>query len=110
MNTGSLRHRVTIRRIADVPDGRGGYNRDWTTVAQDVPAEVISENGREALIGNVLQGISNYRITTRFIEGVMPEDQIKYGTKELNILTAADPDGRRQRLEIRANDQTPQGA
>jgi SPP1 family predicted phage head-tail adaptor len=110
LQSGQLRHTITIRREQDVADGKGGYNRTWVDIAPNIRAEVVSENGREAFAGHVLQGINNYLITIRYISGIKPSDQIKWSGEELNILSAVDPDGRRKRIEIRANNQVPQGA
>lgn len=108
---GTLRHRITIRREVDIPDGKGGFNRDWSDLATGVPAKIESVNGKEALIGRALQGINTYRITMRFRSDLLPSDQIKTDSgEELNILSVVDPDGRRKKTEVYATSETPQGA
>ena len=110
MNAGQLRHRITIRRKGDVSDGKGGYTRGWTTVAQDLPADIVSLNGREAMFDQTFQQISSFRITVRYRDDLLPTDQILGYGMELNIRSAQDPDGRRERTEIYADNLVPQGA
>jgi SPP1 family predicted phage head-tail adaptor len=110
MKIGSLRHRITIRRMGNVSDGKGAYTRGWTTLAQDVPAEIISLNGREGMIGQTFQSVNSYRITVRHRSDLLPSDQILCYGMELNVRAAQDPDGRRERTDIYADNLTPQGA
>lgn len=102
LSAGRLRHRVTIRRQAQVRNANGGYDATWGDVAT-VWAEVIGIAGREATIGQALQGISTYRITVRFGVDVTDADQLRYGAIDLNIQSITDPDGMREQLLILAD-------
>ncbi len=106
---GDLRERITIRRVANVKNSRGGLDRSWSTVAE-VAAEVRSVNGREAVIGQVLQGVSVFQIVIRFRSDVQSADQILWRGRELNISAAEDREGRRTWLTIIASTEAPQGA
>jgi SPP1 family predicted phage head-tail adaptor len=110
MPSARFRHRITLRRYSNVPDGKGGYTRSWSTLHADLPAEVVSLSGREAIIANALQGISNFRITTRYVAGIQENDQVLYDGRELNIHNAEDPTGRRKELVIVCSTEAPQGA
>lgn len=110
---GRLRERISIRRMTNVATGKGGYVREWKplTGMTAVPAEVLSQSGREAVIANTLQGIATYKITIRWREGIEAADQILWRGLELNILAPpADPTGRRQLLQIFADTSAPQKA
>ena len=113
---GRLRDRIAIRRQVDVATGRGGFARDWQTLAGmgDVPAEVIGQSGREAVIANTLQGTATFRITIRYRDGIQAKDQIivtTMGDLELNVLAPpTDPTGRRQFLQILADTSAQQQA
>lgn len=108
---GRLNQRITIRRLADVSDGKGGYVRGWTTIAADVPAEVTGQSGREAVIANTLQGIAAFKIVTRYRADLRANDQVLWNGQELNITAPpSDPHGRRQELWIFADTSTPQQA
>ncbi len=112
--TGRLRERITVRRLSDVSDGKGGYARAWTTVAASLPAEVLGQSGREAVIANTLQGTATYKITVRHRTDLRANDQIIWltgGDLELNILAPpVDPWGSRQETQIFADTSAPQEA
>jgi len=112
---GRLRDRITIRRPTVTASGKGGQTRGWETVAAWVPAEIIGQSGREAVIANTLQGVATYRITIRWRSGVQAKDQILWhspgGDVELNVLAPpSDPTGRRVMLQIIADTSAQQGA
>lgn len=114
MNSGRLRHRITIRRQTNTKKAEtGGLTRAWSDLAANLPAEILSLNGREAVIGEVLKGVSHFQITIRFRDDVKPSDQVKWLTganRELNVLAAEDRLGTRRWLTIVASTLAPQGA
>jgi SPP1 family predicted phage head-tail adaptor len=110
MDVGQLRHRITIRRQVDTPDGKGGFDRAWTNLASRISAKVTNLNGREAVIANSLQGVSTFEIIVRFRTDVMTSDQIVWDGRELNVHSAEDKKGTRQWTTITASTEAPQGA
>lgn len=98
-----LRDRVEIMRSTKVDNGKGGYTTSWAVVAAAVPAEVLGQTGSEALRDKVLLGVRVYRITLRHRSDLAPKDQLRYQGDDLNIRSAVDPDGRRERLVIIAD-------
>lgn len=116
MHAGRLRERITIRRQANVKKvDTGGLKRTWADVptAANLSAEVRSINGREAVIGQVLQGISHFQITIRYRGDLKVSDQVMWltgGNRELNIHSAEDRLGTRQWLTILASTAAAQGA
>jgi SPP1 family predicted phage head-tail adaptor len=110
MDVGELRERITIRRQSNTKNEEtGGLTRSWADVAS-VSARVRSIDGREAVIGGVLQGVSHFEIIIRYREGIRSADQIIWGSRELNIHTAEDRKNTRQWLTIMASTEAPQGA
>jgi SPP1 family predicted phage head-tail adaptor len=109
LSAGRLRSRITIRRKTNTRNANGGYDQMWADVAS-VWAEVVGIAGREATIGQALQGISAYRITVRFGLDVTDADQIRYGTLNLNVRSVSDPFGRREELLILADSASTQAA
>ncbi len=101
---GRLRDQVTIRRASKVSDGRGGRIAIWGDV-DTVAAEVVSQNGREAIIAGALQGVSVSKITIRYFPGILPTDQLRIDgdAREWNIRSADDPDRKREQLVILAD-------
>jgi len=110
MSAGDLRQRITIRRQSDVPDGKGGFDRGWTTLAANLSSQVINLNGREAIIAHVLQGVSYFQVTIRYRTDVQVSDQIEWEGRELNVHAAEDRLGTRQWTTIMASTEAPQGA
>jgi head-tail adaptor len=100
---GRLRQRVAIMRRTAVDNGTGGSTTSWNAIASGVPAEVIMLTGSEAVQEKVLRGIRVFQVTVRWRAGLQPKDQLRYGSDDLNIRSAIDPDGRRERLVIVAD-------
>jgi SPP1 family predicted phage head-tail adaptor len=99
-----LRHRITIRRITEVKNGRGGLVDTPVDIAA-VWAEVKGLDGRESVMERVLQGVSVFRVTIRWRDDLRVSDQLVsagscfYG-REVNIRSIVDPDGRREQLVV----------
>lgn len=109
MDAGKLRDRITIKRETNTPDGTGGYDRSWAELAT-VWANVTSLNGREAVLGQVLQGVSTFQLVVRHRTDIEPAMQILWGDRELNVHSAEDKAGTRQWTTIIASTEAPQGA
>lgn len=105
LSAGRLRDRVTIRRELLQDDGKGGQEGGWADLHARLPAEVVSQNGREAVIANALQGVSYARITIRWRADVLTTDQLRIDgdPRDWNIRSAEDPDRRREQLVILAD-------
>jgi head-tail adaptor len=110
MHAGLLRDRITIRRPIENKNSGGGRDVGWSNLATGLPAQVINLNGREAIIGNVLQGVALFDITVRYRTDLKPADQLLWNGRELNVIGAEDREGRRQWTVIQASTQAPQGA
>lgn len=109
-NAGKLRQRITVMREQDVADGAGGYDRSWVAVATNIPAQVLCLNGRESVIGHVLQGVSYFEIMVRYRTDIQVSDQIRWEGRELNVHAAEDRLGTRRWTVINASTLAPQGA
>lgn len=109
MDAGALRDRITIKRETNTPDCSGGYDRSWSELAT-VWANVTSLNGREAVLGHVLQGVSTFQIIIRHRTDIEPAMQILWGSRELNVHSAEDKTGTRQWTTIIASTEAAQGA
>lgn len=114
MDAGKLRHRITIRRQVNAKSAAtGGLTRSWATLAANLSAEVVSINGREAVIGEVLKGVSHFQLIIRYRSDLKPSDQVVWltgGNRELNVHSAEDREGTRQWLTIIASTLAPQKA
>lgn len=100
-----LRTKIEIMRNADTDNGKGGYTSTWSPLASPF-AEVLGQDGREAVIAEALQGNSTYRIRFWFRDDLKDSDQIRLGGSggiDLNILSATDPFGTRREIMVIAS-------
>ena len=102
LSPGRLRDRVEIRRATLTRVRGGGDEATWSSLAT-VWAEVIGINGRESMLAQAMQGVSAYKITIRYREDIDDADQLVHRSRELNIRSISDPDGRREQLLILAD-------
>lgn len=96
------RHKITIRRLVEVDDGKGAYTSEWVTIATPW-AEAEGLSGREATLNDTPQTIAVYRFRIRWRDDILAADQVKFGSIDLNITSAQDPDGMRRDLVLIAD-------
>jgi SPP1 family predicted phage head-tail adaptor len=106
MRAGRLRERITIKRHSKVSDGKGAWTWGWSPIATGIPAEVLHQSGKEAVLNASMQGVTVYRITVRFREDVSRNDQVIWRGQELNIRDLA-PNPKLTILEITADTESP---
>ena len=106
LRAGDLRTPIEIMRAVRTDTGKGSDRiTGWSILAQP-RAEVLGQDGREAVIAQALQGISTYRIRIRFRPGLLQSDQVRLGGPggtDLNILSITDPNGEREQLMLIAS-------
>jgi SPP1 family predicted phage head-tail adaptor len=105
LRSGELRTQIEILRPTKTKNARGMFETTWDVVARPY-AEVLGQDGREAVISKALEGISSYRIRIRWRGDVRPTDQVRLngpGGTDLNIHSATDPLGTREQLMIIAS-------
>lgn len=104
LRAGDLHHRVAVRRAVRVKEGSGVVT-SWTTIASPW-AELRALDGREAVIEQVLQGISVFRVRMWWRDDIQPKDQLLLADgRMLNVRSVADPFGTRRELVIMADTQ-----
>lgn len=106
LTPGVLRTKIEIMQGGPTDDGRGGYTDEPWTVFATPWAEVLGQDGREAVIAKVLEGVSVYRIRIRWRAGVTDAMQVRLGGvggTDLNIQSVTDPNGDREQLMIIAS-------
>jgi SPP1 family predicted phage head-tail adaptor len=101
-----LRERITIKRRTKTSNNRGAWTWGWSTLSENLPAEVLFQSGKEAVLNAALQGVTVYRITVRFRSDLHTSDQILWRGEELNIRSVA-PDPMRNYLTIIADTESP---
>lgn len=94
---GSLRQRLTIERMSRSPDGSGGAAASWTVVAT-VWGAIEALPGSEGFAADAVEGEARHRITIRYREDIGPADRFRFDERVFEIVSVADPDGRKRRL------------
>jgi len=101
LDAGSLNRRVTIEAEQRVANGQGGWITSWEPVAT-VWAEMIPLRGDEALQANIVRSVQLWKVTIRHRPSVTTAHRLRYRDLTLNIRSAADPDGLRERTVMTA--------
>lgn len=74
-----LRHRVDIEQYTSIIDSNyGGETQTWTVFADNVAAEILSVSGREFFAAQEQQNGVNYKITIRYLAGVIPKMRVNH--------------------------------
>jgi SPP1 family predicted phage head-tail adaptor len=94
---GSLRHRLVIERMSRSADGSGGALASWTALAT-AWGGIEALPGSEDFTEDAVSGEARYRITMRYREDIGPADRLRFDERVFEIVSAADPDGRKRRL------------
>jgi SPP1 family predicted phage head-tail adaptor len=94
---GWLRHRLAIERMSRSADGSGGAVASWAVIATAWGA-IEALQGGEDFAADAVQGEARYRITMRYREDIGPADRLRFDERVFEIVSAADPDGRKRRL------------
>lgn len=96
---GRLRTRLGLYRAQETPDEFGGFSTQWMLYAQIwgaiEPKSVTdkAENGRLAVT-------QSYRVTIRYRDDFPERARLLWGERILRVITASDPDMRRERLHL----------
>ncbi len=99
--TGKLNRRVTIQAPVRSENGKGGILKSWDDLIT-VWAEMIPLRGSEALDQALLERRQIWKVTIRHRDDVSPDNRLQFRGRPMNIITAEDPDGKRQWLVLTA--------
>lgn len=105
VRAGTMRDLVTLLSFTPTDDPRFGQTPGWTSFAQEW-ANVVplagTQAGAETFDSQGVQGQTCYTVTMRYRPDVDSTDRIQYRNQTLEIVSVADPDGRRRQLVIQA--------
>jgi SPP1 family predicted phage head-tail adaptor len=97
VSAGALRRRLVIERSAGTPDGGGGRELAWTTVATVFAAvRPIRADEREDL--GRLDGVATHAVEVRAGIDLRGGDRLTAAGPTLRVLAVRDADARRRRL------------
>ena len=89
MRNGKLRHTVTIQTATDPTDGSS--DPDWSSLYEDVPANVHNVAGGETVFGRQIQATVNAVITHHWIDDLGPQtNRYVYDGRNCEIVATYD--------------------
>lgn len=104
MQTGKLRHRVTIEEplgtTRDTGGAKKGKDRQGWRPRVKVWAAVEPLNGRELFNAQQVEPVITHRVRLRYIKGITAHMRIKHRKRELNIESVINVDERNRELEL----------
>lgn len=100
IQAGQLRERITIQAVVRTRDRAGQPVASTSTLAADVPADVVSLSGVEIVQGQQVTGVATHRVFLRHRSGITPQHQIAWRGRTLGIVAVRDADNRRRLLSI----------
>lgn len=84
MTIGEMRHRVTLQRLVEQPDGNVGITPTYEDIAT-VWADVETVTGLVYFDGRQTEGATSYRITIRYRSDITSEQWVLYDGRRLRI-------------------------
>jgi SPP1 family predicted phage head-tail adaptor len=94
---GSLTDRVQLKKRESVGDGGGGHERIFVPISH-LWARVRSLTGRQGVDADGQAVAISHSVVLRFRSDVRPGDRIVYRGRNLDVVSAADLNGRRAYL------------
>ena len=81
-----LRNKIDIEQFTSTIDSNyGGEIQAWTVFANNIAAEILSVSGREFFAAQEQQNAVNYKITIRYMAGILANMRINYDGAIYNI-------------------------
>lgn len=102
MQSGKLRHRVTIRNLIETQSTvTGELARSWSTVLDGVWASVEPYQGREYFASQQFQSKTSHRITIRYSTvNITPKMVVANGTHLYEVESIINPELRNNELQL----------
>lgn len=106
VRAGKLRHVVELRTITQTPDGSGGRPGAYSTLAT-VWASIERVTETEELNAGMLQNVITHRIRFRYYPGLTVSDQIRFGSREFEIVSLDNFEERNFVMEAQCFERSP---
>ena len=99
VGVGRYRHYITITTVSDGVAEDGTPAKTETTLASNVPANVMTVSGTEGIRGRQVDATATHLVETRYRSDVNPSDKITdHLSRTLNIIAINDKDGRERHM------------
>ena len=81
---GAFRHKITIQQATETQGDDGAVVQAWATFATPY-AEIVPLSGSENYVAQGITASVAYRITCRYVSGVIPKMRILWGSRDFLI-------------------------
>lgn len=109
MDRGKLRLRITIDDKISVQDETGDPIVTWIPWAENVPADLVSANGKEFAVANQILAQAQAAFLIPWIPGVLPTMRVRHGDAIWNIVALVPDRTHRESIKIGVVSGTNQG-
>ena len=100
-NSGDLREVVSFQRRTQTPDGAGGYTETFAAISSAPTLAMVKPmSGRERWASDRVEASANYRVVTRYYDGLTEKDVVVIRGRTGNIRFVANVDLADEWLEI----------
>lgn len=99
MRAGRLRAKMTVQAATESKDARGSVSQSWGTVGY-AWADIAPQSGTEQTSAAQREGSLTSVVRMRYYSGLTPKHRLLYGSRTFDILSVADPDGRRRDMDV----------
>lgn len=99
MQSGKLRHQLTIQTRSTTADSVGQPVESWTD-GQTVWASVNPLQGRELEYAQAVNSETSHKVTIRYLSGLTTGNRLKFGTRVFEILSIINMDERNIQLVL----------
>lgn len=93
MDSGRLRHRVSIQKATETRDAAGGVIQSWATVAKRW-ASIQPATGKERIEADQVESRITHKITMRHYTNLSPEYRIEHNGRLFGVVSVANLDDR----------------
>lgn len=96
---GQLTTRLGLQVAIETPDDYGGADIAWI-LQRDVWSHITPRTPQERAENGRLSITQTYRVVIRFRDNFPERARLIWGERALRVITASDPDNRRERLHL----------
>lgn len=101
MRSGKLRHMVTVQSVTETQSDSGEPSREWSEFARRrASVEPITVRTQERLAGGKPQQDATHVVRIRYTPGLTSKHRLLWGSRVLEIASAADVDERHHYHEL----------
>ena len=101
LESGKLRHRITIERQANPTSVVAGSKvQAWEALHTNVPASVEVSAARETYAADKIETQATHVVSIRYMSGITAKDRIKFGTRIFKIAGVVNVEERNITLKL----------